>query len=305
MTQEQATGRGRAAERGQAAERGRVAVVTGASRGVGKGVAVALGAAGYTVYVTGRSTDDRPTYPGIGGTIGQTAGEVTAAGGRGIPVRCDHTDDAQVSALFDQVRAEAGHLDLLVNNVWGGYAAYHEDRHGDMAGPFWQQPLTVWDDMFTAGVRAHYVATVLAVPLLRPGGLVVTVSFFPGSYPSGDDQVAYSVAKAADDRMIAVMAAQLAERDITAVALYPGLVRTEGVMRAAEYFDLSNSESPVFIGRAVAALADDPQVARRSGQCLVVAELAAEYGFSDVDGARPTSVRDHFAERGSQPHAAG
>jgi NAD(P)-dependent dehydrogenase (short-subunit alcohol dehydrogenase family) len=168
-----------------------------------------------------------------------------------------------------------------------------------MEGKFWEQPLRVWDDMFTAGVRAHYAATVLAVPLLRTGALVVTVSFFPGSYLNRADQVAYSVAKAADDRMIAVMAAQLAERGVTAVSLYPGLVRTEGVMRAAEFFDLSNSESPEFVGRAVAALAADPQVSRRNGQVAVAAELAAEYGFTDVDGKVPATVRTFFAQRAS------
>ncbi|MGA5304869.1 SDR family NAD(P)-dependent oxidoreductase [Nucisporomicrobium flavum] len=275
----------------------RTAVVTGASRGLGRGVARALGTAGYTVFVTGRSTDAGVTYPVVGGSVDLTAREVTAAGGHGVPVVCDHTDDAQVRALFDRVRDVSGGIDVLVNNVWGGYAAYHEDRHTDMEGPFWEQPLSVWDDMFTAGVRAHYTATVLAVPLLRPGALVATVSFFPGSYPSGDDQVAYSVAKAADDRMVAVTAAQLRARDVTAVALYPGLVRTEGVMRAAEFFDLSDSESPEFTGRAVVALAADPEVARHAGRCLVVAELAREYGFTDVDGSQPPSARPHYAGR--------
>jgi NAD(P)-dependent dehydrogenase (short-subunit alcohol dehydrogenase family) len=216
-------------------------------------------------------------------------------------VVCDHTDDERTAALFERVRAGHGGLDLLVNNVWGGYAAYHEDRYADMEGPFWEQPLRVWDDMFASGVRAHYAATVLAVPLLRPGALVVTVSFFPGSYVSGADQVAYSVAKAADDRMVAVTAAQLAARDVTAVGLYPGLVRTEGVMRAADFFDLSNSESPEFVGRAVAALAADPEVRRHTGRCLVAAELAGEYGFTDVDGSRPASVRPHFAGRAADP----
>jgi NAD(P)-dependent dehydrogenase (short-subunit alcohol dehydrogenase family) len=275
----------------------RVAVVTGASRGVGKGIARALGAAGHVVYVTGRSTGGTVTFPAVGGSVEETARAVTAAGGTGVPVVCDHTDDAQTAALFERVRAEHGGLDLLVNNVWGGYAAYHEDRYADMQGPFWEQPLRVWDDMFTSGVRAHYAATVLAVPVLRPGGLVVTVSFFPGSYPDGADQVAYSVAKAADDRMVAVTAAQLAARDVTAVAVYPGLVRTEGVMRAADFFDLSNSESPEFVGRAVAALAADPGVRRHTGRCLVAAELAEEYGFTDVDGSRPTSIREQFASR--------
>jgi dehydrogenase/reductase SDR family member 1 len=272
----------------------KTAVVTGATRGVGKGIAIALGAAGYEVHVTGRSTGSAVTFPVVGGTVEETAAAVTAAGGKGVPVVCDHTDDAQVAALFDGI---GDGVDVLVNNVWGGYAAYHEDRHTDMEGPFWEQPLRVWDDMFTAGVRAHYAATVLAVPKLRPGALVVTVSFFPGSYLNGDDQVAYSVAKVADDRMIAVMAEQLRPRQVTAVALYPGLVRTEGVMRSAEFLDLSNSESPEFVGRAVVALAADPEVARLTGQCLVAAELAEEYGFTDTDGTRPSTVRPYFAGR--------
>ncbi|GAA3340737.1 SDR family oxidoreductase [Amorphoplanes nipponensis] len=204
------------------------------------------------MYVTGRSTDAAVTYPRVGGSVEQTAREVTAAGGAGVAMVCDHT---------------------------------------------WGQPLSVWDDMFAGGVRAHYAATVLAVPLLRPGALVVTVSFFPGSYLSGEDQVAYSVAKAADDRMIAVMAEQLRPRRVTAVGLYPGLVRTEGVLRAAEFLDLSRSESPEFVGRAVVALAGGPGVARHTGRCLVAAELAAEYGFTDVDGARPVSARAHFRDR--------
>jgi NAD(P)-dependent dehydrogenase (short-subunit alcohol dehydrogenase family) len=277
----------------------RVAVVTGASRGVGKGIAVALGAAGYRVYVTGRSTDAHVTYPTVGGSVEETARAVTAAGGHGVGVRCDHTDDAQVARLFDRVRAESGHLDILVNNVWGGYALFHEDRPLDMTGPFWEQPLRVWDDMFTGGVRAHYTATVLAAPLLQPGSLVATVSFFPGSYLNGDDQVAYSVAKAADDRMVAMTAAQLRPRGVTVVSLYPGLVRTEEVLRAGDFFDLSNSESPEFAGRAVVALAADPGVASRSGRCLVIAELAEEYGFDDVDGRRPVSLRPEFERKSS------
>jgi NAD(P)-dependent dehydrogenase (short-subunit alcohol dehydrogenase family) len=142
------------------------------------------------------------------------------------------------------------------------------------------------------------------VPLLRPGALVVTVSFFPGSYLNGADQVAYSVAKAADDRMVAVMAAQLAGRGVTAVSLYPGMVRTEGVLRAAAFLDLSNSESPEFVGRAVAALAADPRVARRNGTVVVAAELAREYGFTDVDGTVPATARDFFAEAASTGGAA-
>jgi len=171
-----------------------VAVVTGASRGVGKGVAVALGGAGMTVYCTARSAGT-PTYAHLGGTVEETARDVTDAGGLGIAVACDHTDDDQVRALFARIARDHGRIDVLVNNVWGGYAAYHEDRFADLDAPFWTTPVAVWDDMFSAGVRAHYVASVLAVALMGPGALIVTISFFPGTYV-GDDAVAYSVAKA-------------------------------------------------------------------------------------------------------------
>lgn len=281
----------------------RVAVVTGASRGVGKGVAIALGEAGLVVYCTARSAG-AATYPQLGGTVEQTAREVTEAGGLGIAVACDHTDDGQVRDLFDRVGRDQGRVDVLVNNVWGGYAAYHEDRFADLDGPFWAAPLSVWDDMFGAGVRAHYVASVLAVPLMPPGALIVTISFFPGSY-LGDHGVVYSVAKAADDRMVAIMARHLADRGVSAVSLYPGLVRTEGVLRGGDFFDLSNSESPVFIGRAVAALAADPDVRRLSGQVLVAAELGERYGFTDVDGRRPRSLRPEYAAGAGPPADQG
>ena len=269
-----------------------MAVVTGASRGVGKGVAIALGESGMVVYCTARSTG-AATYPHLGGTVEQTAQDVTEAGGLGIGVGCDHTDDEQVRALFERIGSDHGRVDVLVNNVWGGYAAYHEDRFGDLDGPFWTSPLSVWDDMFVAGVRAHYVASALGVPLMVAGGLIVTISFFPGTY-IGDDAVAYSVAKAADDRMVAMMARQLAGRGVSAVALYPGLVRTEGVLRAGDYFDLSNSESPIFVGRAVSAMAADPDVALLSGRAIAAAELADRYGFTDTDGRRPRSLRRDY-----------
>jgi NAD(P)-dependent dehydrogenase (short-subunit alcohol dehydrogenase family) len=249
----------------------RIAIVTGASRGIGKGVAVALGAAGLTVYCTGRSTTARPTYPHLGGTVEETAAAVTAAGGRGVPVACDHSHDTQVRAFFSGL----DRIDLLVNNVWGGYRSYHEDRYDELAGPFWEQPLRVWDDMFVPGVRAHYTATALAVPKMRSGGLVVTIS----NRHSPGYSAAYNVAKAADDAMIASFAPQLAERGITAVSLQPGLVRTEGVLRAGDHFDLTGSQSPELVGRAVEALARDPKVCRHNGTALTVAEVAASYGL--------------------------
>ena len=270
---------------------GKVALVTGASRGVGKGIALGLGEAGATVYLTGRTVEEGHAAVALPGTIYKTAAEVDRLGGRGIAVRCDHRDDAQVAALVERIRTEQGRLDILVNNVWGGYEHFYDGTEFWTETGFWTVPLARWDAMFTAGVRAHYVASVLAAPLMiaQGHGLIVTVSSFAGQ--KVDAGVAYGVAKAADDRMAVCMAHELRPHNVASVALYPGLVRTEGVLKAGEYFDLSNSESPQLIGRAVAALAADPDVMRESGQVLVAAELAEEYGFTDVDGRRPTSLR--------------
>lgn len=272
--------------------RGKIAVVTGASRGVGRGIALGLGEAGATVYVSGRTEAEGQGPGGLTGTIHQTAAEVSAGGGHGIAIRCDHQDDAQTEALFAQVRREQGQSDILVNNVWGGYEYFADGTEFWKEQGFWDAPLSRRDSMFAAGVRAHYVSGVLAVPLMltQKRGLIVNTSFFAAQ--RDDIGVAYGVAKAADDRMAALMAHELRPHGIAAVSLCPGLVRTEGVLRAAEHFDLTNSESPQFLGRAVAALAADPQVLDKSGRWLVAAELAEEYGFTDVDGKRPASMRD-------------
>lgn len=266
---------------------GRVALVTGASRGVGKGVALGLGEAGATVYVTGRTTEEGQAAVSLPGTIHQTAKEVTELGGICIAVRCDHVDDDQVRKLFQQIYAEQGRLDILVNNVWGGYEFYNDGTEFWNEAGFWSAPVSRWDKSFQAGVRAHYVASVLAAPIMvvQRSGLIVNISFFAAQ--RNDRGVAYGVAKAADDRMVACMAHELREHNVAAVSLYPGLVRTESVMKAAEYFDLSNSESPQFIGRAVAALATDSKITEKSGRILVAAALALEYGFRDVDGKQP------------------
>jgi dehydrogenase/reductase SDR family member 1 len=265
-----------------------VALVTGASRGVGKGIALALGEAGATVYVTGRSVAGEPTTS-LPGTLDETAAE---AGARAI--RCDHRDDDSVRAAFERIEGDAGRLDLLVNNVWGGYELLHEGQYETFGGPFWEAPLTIWDGMFSAGVRAHYVASTLAVPLMlgRGRGLIVNVSSFAAANPK--EVVPLGVAKAATDHLSALMAEHLRDHGIAVVSLYPGLVRTEGILKWKDYVDLSNSESPWFVGRAVAALAADEDVLARTGQTLVVAELAEEYDFTDADGARPRTLRPHF-----------
>ena len=270
--------------------RGAVAVVTGATRGVGRGVALGLGEAGATVYVTGRSTAPGAGVGGFSQTIHDTAADVTAAGGAGIAVRCDHGADDMVTALFARVREEQGRLDVLVNNVWGGYERFYDGSEHN-AGPFWEQPLSLWDSMHRIGVRAHYVASALAAPIMieRGRGLIANVSSYAGQ--TFIPPVAYGVAHAAIDRLSADLAHELRPFGVASLSLYPGLVRTEAVLRAAEHFDLSNSESPQFLGRAVAALATDPNLLRLTGGWYFAAEIAQQYGFTDVDGTRPRSLR--------------
>lgn len=267
---------------------GKVALVTGASRGVGKGIALGLGESGATVYITGRTTEDGHSAAKLPGTIYQTANEVTNLGGHGIAVQCNHRNDDEVRAVFDRIRAEQNRLDILVNNVWGGYEHFTDGTEFWKEKGFWNMPIARWDAMFQAGVRAHYVASVLAAPMMiaKNSGLIVNISFFAAQ--RNDRGVAYGVAKAASDRMAACMAHELQEYNVTALSLYPGLVRTESVLKAD--FDLSNSESPQFIGRAIAALATDPHVAHKSGQVLVAAALAQEYGFTDIDGKQPRPI---------------
>ncbi|MFC5366579.1 SDR family NAD(P)-dependent oxidoreductase [Salinirubrum litoreum] len=266
---------------------GRVAVVTGASRGVGRGVAVELGTAGATVYVTGRSVADDRTE-NLPGTVDATAEAVTAAGGTGIAVRCDHTDDEDVRLLFERMTSEQGRLDLLVNNAWGGYEGYDES----FDAPFWEQSTRRWDAMFDAGVRPAFTASRLAVPLLRRSerGLIVTVS--AGDGPKYRGSLPYDVAKTAVERLGRAMAYELreAETAVTSLVVQPGFTRTERVeatFAEAGAAVPAETHSPAFVGRVVAALAGDPNVGARTGTVARVAELAREYDVVDVDGRRP------------------
>lgn len=265
---------------------GKVAVVTGATRGVGKGIAMSLGEQGATVYITGRTVDESQAVVPLPGTIQQTAEEVTQLGGQGIAIRCDHRSDEQVKAVFDQIEREQGRLDILVNNAWAGYEGYTDGRYGSPDEPFWERPVSYWDDNMV-GVRWTYASTVFAAPLLiKHGGLIINLSFHvpePGN-------PAYGVAKIATDRLTWEMAHRLKPHHVAVMSLYPGLVRTESVMVNAQYFDMSNSESPQFTGRAVAALAADAEIMKRTGQNLIVAKLALEYDFDDVDGKRPHPI---------------
>jgi dehydrogenase/reductase SDR family member 1 len=246
-----------------------VALVTGASRGVGRGVALTLADSGLVVYATGRNIAQSDLPNNI------------------VRISCDHSDDAQVRAAFDQIQAEQGRLDILVNNAWGGYENMFENAEFTWSRPFWLQPLWRWDAMMTVGVRAALVASQRATQMMigSRSGLILNLSFWAAQKYLGN--VLYGCAKAATDKLTSDMAHELAPYGISVVSLYPGLVRTEAVMAAAEFLDLSNSESPEFIGRAVQALARDPNRMGRSGQVLLAANLGLEYGFTDVDGRQP------------------
>lgn len=280
-----------------------VAVVTGASRGAGKAIAMELGAAGATVYVTGRSTRGHPAQaygqllalsklPAVPGNIDDTADEVTRLGGKGIAVPCDHTKEEDVSHVFARVQKERGRLDLLVNNAWGG----HETFDGVFDAPFWERGMEQWDSMFDRGVRNHLLSSRLAVPLmLRQGkGLLVTTTFWDrGHYLKGN--LFYDLAKAAMTRLAFGMAEELRPRGIASLAVSPGWMRTEFVLTGHqtdeehwhERPELARTESPHYLGRAVAALAADPAVMVKSGDVHLVAHLAREYGFTDIDGRQP------------------
>lgn len=270
---------------------GRVAVVTGASRGIGKGIALELGAAGATVYVTGRSAT-----PGrLPGTVTETAERIGELGGTGVPIVCDHRDDDAVAALFARVRADQGRLDVLVNNVYNAPASARW-----LGKPFWEVPPEAWDESFDIGVRSHYVASHFAAPLLIDNdGLIVSISS-PGAEHYTHNAV-YGVAKTAVDRLTADMAHELAGTGATAVSLWPGIVDTELLQMVPPdadgrrlitlpgegAFDLNDAETPHFPGRAVVALAHDPDRRSRTGKPWRVADLAEAYGFTDIDGRVP------------------
>jgi NAD(P)-dependent dehydrogenase (short-subunit alcohol dehydrogenase family) len=266
---------------------GKVAVVTGASRGVGKGIALGLGEAGATVYVTGRTMKEKSDTGKLGGTVHGTAEAVTAIGGKGIGIQCDHTDDAQVEAVFQRILKASKKIDLLVNNAWAGYENMHEGRRFTYFKPFWEQPFWRWDAMFEAGVRAAYTASAFAARSMtrKKRGLIVNISYWSAQVYMSNTQ--YGVSKAAVDKMSEYMAHELRKFNVAVISLYPGLVRTESVLKNAKHFDMSNSESPQFIGRVVAALAADPDIMRKSGEVLVAAQEALEYGIQDIDGRQP------------------
>lgn len=277
-----------------ASMQGAVALVTGASRGIGKGIAQALGAAGATVYVTGRSEDDASKTVPLPGTIHATAALVTEAGGRGIALVCDHHDDLRVQAVVQQIIDEQGRLDLLINNAWAGYQAKQRSRKSGFKTAFWKQSPTFWDSMFAVGVRSHYVASVYAAAQMvqQRSGLIVHITSTAGE--SYSDNVAYGVSKAAVNRMAVDMAHELRPHNVAVVALCPFIVGTEMLMARRKPAPVPPwMETPLFVGRAVVALATDPAIMQKSGNVLITRALAAEYGFTDIDGHQPKYAPEH------------
>ncbi len=275
---------------------GKVAVVTGASRGIGKGIALALGAEGATIYVTGRTVT--PGSYALPGTVGETAVAIDRRGGKGIAVQVDHGKDDQVAALFDQVRREQSRLDLLVNNAF----TLSEDLTEPQ--PFWEKPLSNWE-MIDVGARSSFVAAWHASHIMVPqkSGLIIAISGYVGvTYTYG---VVFGTCKSAVDRMARDMAIELKPHNVASLSLWLGLTFTERARRALERHPEMTAQtvtnpnvgsSVEFPGRVIAALAKDPDVMRRSGATYIAAEVANDYGVTDIDGKVPPSLR---AQRGS------
>ena len=273
---------------------GKVVLVTGATRGVGKGIALGLGESGATVYITGRTLESSPS---MSGSLKETQAEIEQVGGKCIPVRVDHSNDDEVRALFQQIENEQGQLDLLVNNVFAGVQAIR-DAYGK---PFWQAEPSLWDAINNVGLRSHYVASIYAARIMskQDRGIICTISSWGGlSYIFG---AAYGAGKSACDRLSADMAIELKPDNIASISIYPGIVGTEQIIDFAAQTDTSsvegswadgyNWETPLLTGRAMGALASDPNVMKYTGKMQIVAELAQRYNLTDKDGNRPVSLR--------------
>jgi NAD(P)-dependent dehydrogenase (short-subunit alcohol dehydrogenase family) len=280
---------------------GKVALVAGATRGAGRGIAIELGAAGATVYATGRTTRSHQSEYARPETIEETAELIDAAGGHGIPVQVDHLVGEEVRALVDRIRVEQGRLDILVNDIWGG------EKLAEWNRPVWEHDLGNGLHMLRLAIDTHLITAHHALPLLiaRPGGLLVEVTDGTADYNAGHYRLSpfYDLCKVAVTRMAWAHARDLARYEATSVSITPGWLRSEMML---ETFGVTEknwrdatarqphfviSETPRFVGRAVAALAADPDRARWSGQSLSSGQLAQVYGFTDLDGSRPDAWR--------------
>ncbi|MFH7028543.1 MAG: SDR family NAD(P)-dependent oxidoreductase [Heteroscytonema crispum UTEX LB 1556] len=281
---------------------GKVTLVTGATRGIGKGIAIALGEAGAIVYITGRSLNNSDSSDDISGSLAETQSAVEKAGGVCIPVQVDHSDDEQVRSLFGRIDSEQdGQLDLLVNNVYSGVRALR-DNNGK---PFWDCEPSLWDACNNVGLRSHYVASIFAAQMMtkRNSGLICTISSWGGmSYIFG---AAYGAGKSACDRLAADIAVELKPHNVASISIWPGIVGTEHITSMAAEMDEKNLtdpknsvfterynwETPLLTGRVIAQLAGESNVMRRTGRMQIVAELAQQYKLVDEDGTCPVSLR--------------
>lgn len=271
---------------------GKVAVVTGASRGVGKGVALGLAAQGVTVYVTGRTEDDKglPDFQ-RGTTIYKTAEEVNRIGGKGIAHRCDFSCDEDIKVLFERVKSEQGKLDILINNAWSG--ANHVVNEYFWNTPFWQQPITLLDDFYTVGLRSGYLCSQYAAEMMteQKNGLIVNISFYCAKQYLINP--VHGIIKAAVDKMSADTSHELNEYGIKVFSLYPGSVATEGMVEMAKLdpsINIDEMETPQFVGMCVAALALDDIAIKQNGKALLTAEVARQYGFTDINGKQHSTI---------------
>jgi NAD(P)-dependent dehydrogenase (short-subunit alcohol dehydrogenase family) len=280
---------------------GKVALVAGGTRGGGRGIAVALGEAGATVYATGRTTREQRSEVGRPETIEETAELVSAAGGEGIPVQVDHLEPAQVAALVERIDSEQGRLDVLVNDIWGSEHLFEFDS------TLWEHDLDNGLRLLRLALDTHLITSHHALPLLlrEPGGLVVEVTDGTAEYNAGRyrNSTFYDLAKTSVTRLAWALGHELGDRGATAVALTPGWMRSEAMLdiygvsesnwrdatQRSPHFAIS--ESPIYLGRAVAALAGDPELRRWNGQSLSSGQLAQVYGFTDLDGTRPDCWR--------------
>jgi NAD(P)-dependent dehydrogenase (short-subunit alcohol dehydrogenase family) len=280
----------------------KVALVTGASRGIGKGIAIALGEAGALVYITGRSVQVNDSTDSISGSLLETKSEVEKAGGTCVAVPVDHRDDEQIKSLFEQIdREQNGQLDLLVNNAYGGVRSLIDAK----GKPFWESDLSLWDACNQVGLRSHYVSSHWAAKMMtqRKQGLIVTISSWGGLAPIFG--VAYGTGKSACDRFAADMGVELKPFNVASISLWPGIVGTEQFhqladdnlevkesnMGVAAIADKFNWETPLFVGRVIADLCNDPDLMLRTGKVHIGAELAANYGIVDEYQQCPVSLR--------------
>ena len=276
---------------------GKIALVTGATRGIGKGIAIGLGESGATVYITGRTLE--PTNDSLGGSLQETQTAVIEAGGVCIPIQVNHGDDQQICRLFERIeREQNGQLDILVNNVYAGVQSIRE-AYGKT---FWELEPSFWDATNNVGLRGHYVASIYAARMMtkRKQGIIFTISSWGGM--SYIFNVPYGVGKSACDRLAADMAKELKQYNVTSLAIYPGIVGTEQITNFAKeqssengnsslFADGYNWETPLFTGRAIARLATDANIIKYTGKIQIVAEVAKKYGIVDQNGNRPVSLR--------------